>query len=244
MVDMIELRDVHKSLGGREVLRGVSLEVQRGETVVIVGPSGTGKSVTLQHMVGLLTPDRGEVLVEGLNVHAATGRALEKIRDRFGVLFQSGALINWMTVYDNVALPLYEKTDLGDAEIEQRVSEALALVGLEDAGPKMPAELSGGMRKRAGLARAIIHNPSIVLYDEPTSGLDPVMSRKIDALILDLRARLGVTSVVVTHDLRSAFTVGDRVAMLSGGRIVEIADPESFRRSNNPVIREFVDAQF
>ncbi len=241
---MIELRDVHKSLGGREVLRGVSLEVQRGETVVIVGPSGTGKSVTLQHMVGLLTPDRGEVLVEGLNVHAATGRALEKIRDRFGVLFQSGALINWMTVYDNVALPLYEKTNLGDAEIEQRVSEALALVGLEDAGPKMPAELSGGMRKRAGLARAIIHNPSIVLYDEPTSGLDPVMSRKIDALILDLRARLGVTSVVVTHDLRSAFTVGDRVAMLSGGRIVEIADPESFRRSNNPVIREFVDAQF
>ena len=244
MVDMIELRDVHKSLGGREVLRGVSLEVQRGETVVIVGPSGTGKSVTLQHMVGLLTPDRGEVLVEGLNVHAATGRALEKIRDRFGVLFQSGALINWMTVYDNVALPLYEKTNLGDAEIEQRVSEALALVGLEDAGPKMPAELAGGMRKRAGLARAIIHNPSIVLYDEPTSGLDPVMSRKIDALILDLRARLGVTSVVVTHDLRSAFTVGDRVAMLSGGRIVEIADPESFRRSNNPVIREFVDAQF
>jgi len=240
---MIRLVDIHKSLGGRPVLRGVDLHVQRGETLVIVGASGTGKSVTLQHMVALLTPDRGQVLVEGERVDTVRGQALERIREKFGVLFQSGALINWMNVFDNVALPLYEKTDLDDAAVAEKVHSALALVGLEGVDEKMPAELSGGMRKRAGLARAIIRDPSIVLYDEPTSGLDPVMSRRIDRLIRSLQQRLQVTSVVVTHDLHSAFEVGDRIAMLAEGRIVEEGTPEEFRRSRDPLVREFLEAQ-
>ncbi len=241
---MIQLRNIHKSLGGRPVLRGVNLEVRRGESLVIVGSSGTGKSVTLQHMVGLLRPDAGDVLIEGECINRAAGRAVERIREKFGVLFQSGALINWMNVFDNVALPLYEKTDLGDAEIAAKVREALALVDLEGTEAKMPAELSGGMRKRAGLARAIIMRPSIVLYDEPTSGLDPVMSRRIDRLIRDVQRRFNATAVVVTHDLQSAFTVGDRIAMLVEGRIVEVSTPEAFRTSACPAVQEFVSAQF
>jgi len=241
---MIELRNVWKKLGGQDVLRGVTLQVARGKTFVIVGPSGTGKSVTLQHMVGLLTPDDGEVLIDGENIHRARGAALEHIRDKFGVLFQSGALINWMNVFENVGLPLMEKTDLAYTEILAAVREKLAMVGLEGIEQKMPAELSGGMRKRVGLARAIVRHPSIVLYDEPTSGLDPVTARHIDRLIQDLQGRLGVTSVVVTHDLHSAFTVGDEVAMLYQGAIVEVGTPNQFRASSHPFVREFIESQF
>ncbi len=241
---MLELRDVFKVLGGRPVLGGMSLRVERGQTLVIVGPSGVGKSVTLQHMVGLMRPDAGQVLVEGEDIQSTHGAGRERILNKFGMLFQSGALINWMTVFENVALPLYEKTPMGDAEIREAVNAKLALVGLEEHGHKYPAAISGGMKKRAGLARAIVRDPQIVLYDEPTSGLDPVLSRTIDRLILDLQKKLGVTSVVVTHDLSSAFMVGDMVAMLEAGRVVECLPPAEFVKSANPFVQEFIEAQF
>ena len=241
---MLELRDVYKELGGRPVLNGVSLRVERGQTLVIVGPSGVGKSVTLQHLVGLLRPDRGQVLIDGEDFLAAKRPRKEEIRNKFGMLFQSGALINWMSVFSNVALPLYEKTRLGDAEIAAVVRAKLALVGLEGQEQKMPAALSGGMKKRAGLARAIVCDPVVILYDEPTSGLDPIMSRMIDRLIRDLQRQLGVTAVVVTHDLHSAFFVGDQIAMIHDGRIIETAGPKEFAASRNPVVRAFIEAQF
>ena len=241
---MIELRNVTKRLGGKTVLQDLSLHVHRGETFVIVGPSGTGKSVTLKHIAGLLRPDQGAVLIGGEDINTAHGRALERIRSRFGMLFQSGALINWMTVRENVALPLLEKTDLGDEEIEREVGATLERVGLHGIESQMPAELSGGMRKRVGLARAIIRRPEIVLYDEPTSGLDPILARSIDGLVLDLKQDLAVTSVVVTHDLRSAFTVGDRVAMLCEGRTVAEGTPSEFRSCGHPFVQQFIDSQF
>jgi phospholipid/cholesterol/gamma-HCH transport system ATP-binding protein len=240
----IRFESVARNLGGRAVLDGVSFEVRRGETFVIVGPSGAGKSVTLKHMVRLLTPDAGRVLVGEDEVSAATGRELERIRERFGYLFQGGALLAWMTMAENVALPLREKTSLGEAEIRERVMEKLRLVGLESDAAKLPDELSGGMRKRAGLARAIIRDPQIVLYDEPTSGLDPVTSRTIDALIEKMRAELGVTSVVVTHDLHSALSIGTRIALLHGGQIVELAEPARFIESPNEAVQAFLRAQY
>lgn len=241
---MLQIENMHKSLDGRDVLQGVDLTVPDGETLVIVGASGSGKSVTLQHIVGLMRPDQGRILVDGEDACTARKRRLESIRERFGMLFQSGALINWMSVFENVALPLYEKSDLDDEAIRERVKSKLALVGLEGTEAKMPAEISGGMRKRAGLARAIVRDPAIVLYDEPTSGLDPVMSRTIDNLILDLQQEAGVTSVVVTHDLRSAFAVGDNIALLHQGKIAEISPPSQFRSSTHAFVRQFVEAQF
>jgi phospholipid/cholesterol/gamma-HCH transport system ATP-binding protein len=241
---MLELRHISKALGGRQILKGLDLRIEKGQTLVIVGASGTGKSVTLQHMIGLMQPDQGQVLVDGEELQKARGRKLQELRLKFGVLFQSGALINWMSIADNVALPLIEKTTLSDREIDQIVAEKLAMVDLDGAGEKMPSEVSGGMKKRAGLARAIVHNPQIVLYDEPTSGLDPVMSRKIDALIRNLQAKLGITSVVVTHDLLSAFNVGDVIVMLHEGRVIEQGSPEVFAASQLPIVREFIDSQF
>jgi phospholipid/cholesterol/gamma-HCH transport system ATP-binding protein len=241
---MLEMRNISKALGGRQILNGLDLRIEKGQTLVIVGASGTGKSVTLQHMIGLMKPDQGQVLVDGEELQQARGRKLEKLRLKFGVLFQSGALINWMSIADNVALPLIEKTTLSDSQIEQIVAEKLAMVDLDGAGEKMPSEVSGGMKKRAGLARAIVHNPQIVLYDEPTSGLDPVMSRKIDALIRNLQAKLGITSVVVTHDLLSAFNVGDVIVMLHEGRVIEQGTPNVFAASQLPIVREFIDSQF
>jgi phospholipid/cholesterol/gamma-HCH transport system ATP-binding protein len=243
-MNMIEFQGVSKALGGRRVLEGVSFAIERGETFVIVGPSGAGKSVTLKHMVRLMTPDSGDVLVGGETVSRAEGRELERIRRRFGYLFQSGALLAWLTVEENVALPLREKTRLSDGEILRRARERLALVGLENDGGKYPAQISGGMQKRAGLARAIVHEPEIVLYDEPTSGLDPVTARTIDALIGRLRDELGVTGVVVTHDLHSALSIGDRIAMLHGGAIVELAAPREFVASPREEVQGFLSAQF
>jgi phospholipid/cholesterol/gamma-HCH transport system ATP-binding protein len=241
---LIRFDAVSKSLGGRTVLDGVSFDIRRGETFVIVGPSGAGKSVTLKHMVRLLTPDAGSVLVGGRAVSAASGSRLEAIRERFGYLFQGGALLAWLTTAENVALPLREKTGMGEDEIQERVRTMLALVGLEKDGGKLPDEISGGMRKRAGLARAIVRNPEIVLYDEPTSGLDPVTSRTIDALIEKMRHELGVTSVVVTHDLHSALSIGTRIAMLHGGHIVELSTPEEFIESQSEEARGFLEAQY
>jgi phospholipid/cholesterol/gamma-HCH transport system ATP-binding protein len=241
---MIRLENVTKTLGSRRVLDGVSLEVIKGETLVIVGPSGTGKSVTLKHMVRLLTPDEGKVYVGGDVISEAAGEALEKLRGKFGVLFQGGALLEWLTVGENVALPLREKTKLSEDEIVAKVEKNLNLVGLVGDIDKYPSEISGGMRKRVGLARAIIHDPEIILYDEPTSGLDPVSSRTIDHLIDSMRHELGVTSVVVTHDLHSALSIGTRIAMLSGGRIVELAEPAAFVKSEHEEVKLFLESQF
>lgn len=241
---MIRFERVSKRLGSRMVLDQVDLEIQRGETLVIVGSSGAGKSVSLRHMVRLLTPDAGRVWVGDDCISEAHGRDLERIRTRFGLLFQSAALLQWMNAGDNVALPLREKTALTDAEIDQRVREKLAMVGLEDASGKFPSQVSGGMRKRIGLARAIVMEPEVILYDEPTSGLDPVTSRTIDRLIDDLRKRLGVTSIVVTHDLHSALTIGTRIAVLNEGRIVEISTPREFVRSSHPFVQGFLEAQY
>ncbi len=244
METMIELNGIQKTLSGKPVLQGLDLKVHQGETLVIVGGSGMGKSVTLKHMVGLMTPDEGYVTVKGQDLLQASRQQLAEIRQNFGMLFQSGALLAWMTVRENVALPLYEHSNLTEKEIYERVDEKLEMVGLQGAQHKRPAEISGGMKKRAALARAIIHAPDIILYDEPTSGLDPVMSRRIDQLILDMQAKLKITSVVVTHDLVSAFNVGDRVAMLSGGVVTEVSPPKVFRASTSPDVQEFVKAQF
>lgn len=242
--DMILLDDVHKTLGSRAILDGLTLGVKEGETMVIIGSSGTGKSVTLKHMVGLMPPDEGRVVIDGEDITHKRGRHLDACRSKFGMLFQSGALIAWMTVEENIALPLYEHTKLGDQEIADKVQEVLAMVQLEGAEQKRPAQISGGMKKRAALARAIIAQPKILLYDEPTSGLDPVMSRNVDDLIMDMQKRLGVTSVVVTHDLHSAFTIGDRVAMLYEGKVIECSPPADFVKSEHPFVKAFIEAQF
>lgn len=224
---MIEFRNVVKRFGEAAVLDGLTFDVEKGEILAVVGPSGTGKSVTLQHIVGLLEPDAGEVTV-------AT--------DRIGYLFQSGALLAWKTVWENVALPLVETTRLKAGEIDRRVAAALAAVGLADDAAKYPAEISGGMQKRAGLARAIVCEAEVILYDEPTSGLDPVTSAQITRLIRDVNRTRGVTSVVVTHDLGSAFRIASRILLVKDGRAVVCLTPDEFRRSENPEARAFLAA--
>ena len=224
---MIEFRNVVKRFGEAAVLDGLTFDVEKGEILAVVGPSGTGKSVTLKHIVGLLEPDAGEVTV-------AT--------DRIGYLFQSGALLAWKTVWENVALPLVETTRLKADEIDRRVAAALAAVGLADDAAKYPAEISGGMQKRAGLARAIVCEAEVILYDEPTSGLDPVTSAQITRLIRDVNRTRGVTSVVVTHDLGSAFRIASRILLVKDGRAIVCLTPDEFRRSENPEARAFLAA--
>lgn len=241
---MIRFEHVIKYFGERKVLDAVNFKVERGETFVIVGFSGAGKSVTLKHMIRLLSPDIGKIYVGDELMSTAAGADLVRLRERFGVLFQGAALLEWMNVFENVALPLREKTNMSNAEIEKRVEEKLRQVNLEGVHDAMPAELSGGMRKRVGLARAIVMNPEIILYDEPTSGLDPVTSRAIDQLIDRMRLELKVTSVVVTHDLFSALAIGTRIAMIYEGRILEISRPTDFIRSQNEIVKRFLDAQY
>ncbi len=241
---MIRLENLTKYFGPHKVLDGLDVEIASGETFVIVGFSGSGKSVTLKHVIGLLTPDSGRVCIGDDVISEARGRELARIRERFGLLFQSSALLQWLTVGENVALPLREKTEMSDEEIESRVREKLGMVNLEDVYDAHPADLSGGMQKRVGLARAIVMNPEIILYDEPTSGLDPVTSRAIDALIDRLRVELKVTEVVVTHDLFSALSIGARIAMIHKGRIIEVSTPTDFIRSENQIIKDFLEAQY
>lgn len=241
---MITFDKVTKRFSGRNILDNLSFEIAKGEIFVIVGPSGTGKSVTLKHMVRLLTPTSGSVWVGDVEISAVTGSSLDRARERFGYLFQGGALLGWMSVAENIALPLREKTRLKESEICKRVSEALRMVGLEDDGEKYPNEISGGMQKRAGLARAIVRRPEIVLYDEPTSGLDPVNARAIDQLIRRLSEELGITSVVVSHDLQGALLIADRIAMLTEGRFVEVSAPKVFVATDQADVRGFLDAQF
>ena len=240
----IRFENVVKRFEGREVLAGVSFAVEKGEILAVVGPSGTGKSVTLKHLVRLLTPTSGSVWLDDVEISSATGSDLESIRNRFGYLFQGGALLGWLTVEENVALPLREHGGLSEEEIDARVGEALAAVELSDAADRYPAEISGGMQKRAGLARVLVRQCDIVLYDEPTSGLDPVTAATINRLIRKLNKERGVTSIVVTHDLQSALLFADRILMLKNGYVAELSAPADFVRSSNPDVREFLAAQF
>jgi phospholipid/cholesterol/gamma-HCH transport system ATP-binding protein len=241
---MITFDKVTKKLGGKTVLKEVSFDVPKGETFVIVGRSGAGKSVSLKHMVQLLVPDSGTVRVGDDVISEASGPELERMRRRFGVLFQGSALLQWLSVFENVALPLRELTKMSEEEIEKTVREKLRLLNMEEAIDKFPADLSGGMQKRVGLARAIVMNPEIILYDEPTSGLDPVTSRLIDKLIENLRSELGITSVVVTHDLHSALAIGTRIMMIDGGKIVVNATPADFIKSTNETVKQFLESQY
>ncbi len=241
---MIRFENVVKRFDGREVLSGVSFTVSKGEVFAVVGPSGTGKSVTLKHLVRLLTPTSGKVFLDDIEISAATGRRLEAVRARFGYLFQGGALLGWLTVAENVALPLKETTRLSEKEIDAKVKEALEAVDLTAAADRYPAEISGGMAKRAGLARAIVREADIILYDEPTSGLDPVTSITINRLIRRLNAERHITSIVVTHDLLGALLFADRILMLKGGHVVACDPPAAFVTSRNAEVREFLAAQF
>ncbi len=240
----IEIVDLYKSFGGNAVLRGVNLRVDRGTTTVILGGSGSGKSVLMKHIISLLKPDRGQVLVDGEDVVPLTGRELDRVRRKFGMVFQSSALFDSMTVGDNVAFPLREHTKLDAAERAKLVAEKLALVGLSGIEARMPSDLSGGMRKRVGLARAIILDPQIVLYDEPTTGLDPLTTDNVDQMILDAKQALGVTSVVISHDIGSAFKVADQVAVLYQGTIVAVGTPAEVRRSPHPHVQDFLRTWF
>ena len=239
---MIQLIDVHKSFGAKRVLSGFTLDVVEGETMVIIGYSGTGKSVAIKHIVGLLEPDRGTVIVDGLEVPRLRRRELYDLRARIGYVFQFAALFDSMSVTENLALGL-KRRGLEDDEIQERVNEALALVDLSGTGDRMPAELSGGMRKRVGIARAIALRPRYILYDEPTTGLDPVTSAVIDRLMVRTREHLGVTGVVVTHDMRSAYTVGDRIAMLYEGRIRQVGSVAEIQETQDPVVRQFIEGR-
>ena len=240
---MIQLLDVYKSFGPKKVLQGFTLDVEEGETMVIIGFSGTGKSVAIKHIVGLLEPDSGQVLVDGLDVPNLSRRDLYQLRARIGYVFQFAALFDSFTIGDNVAMGLRKQQELSEREIETRVHEALELVDLPNVEHRFPAELSGGMRKRVGIARAIALRPKYILYDEPTTGLDPVTSAVIDQLMVRMRDKLGVTSIVITHDMRSAYTVGTRIAMLYEGRVRQVGSVDEIQHTTDPVVRQFIDGK-
>jgi len=239
---MISFTDVHKAFGPKVVLDGLTLDIPDGETTVIIGFSGTGKSVALKHIVGLLAPDAGTVEVDGLNVGELDRDGLDELRAQVGYVFQFAALFDSMTVADNIRLGL-KRRGLDAETMQTRIRESLALVDLPGAEDRMPAELSGGMRKRVGIARAIALRPRYILYDEPTTGLDPVTSAVIDELMVRARQELGVTGVVVTHDMRSAYTVGDRIAMLYQGRIRQVGTIDEVRHTDDPVVRNFIEGR-
>ena len=238
---MIEVRDLKKSFGPNSVLEGVSFRIEKGESVVIIGRSGGGKSVLLKHLIALLKPDSGEVLIEGENIVPLDERQLLRVRHKFGMLFQSSALFDSMTVAENVGFAFRRERTMPPQEIAQKVTEILEMVDLPGTENKKPSELSGGMRKRVGLARAIIYEPQIILYDEPTTGLDPIVSDSIDQLILRVRDRLDVTTVVVTHDMRSARRLGQRIMMLHDRKIYATGTPEEIFQSKDPIVRRFID---
>ena len=239
---MIAFHDVYKAFGANQVLDGFSLEVLDGETMVILGYSGSGKSVALKHVVGLLRPDAGAVEVDGQVVHELDRNELATLRSGIGYVFQFAALFDSMTVAENLALGL-RRQKLPDAEIAERTRDALELVNLPDSADVYPGELSGGMRKRVGIARAIALRPRYILYDEPTTGLDPVTSSVIDRLMVQTREKLGVTSIVVTHDMRTAYAVGDRIAMLYRGKIRQVGTADQIRRTHDPVVRQFIEGR-
>jgi phospholipid/cholesterol/gamma-HCH transport system ATP-binding protein len=240
---MIELENVSKAFGPKRVLSGFSLTVQEGETMVIIGFSGTGKSVAIKHMVGLLRPDSGSVKVDGLEVPSLNRKELTALRAKIGYVFQFAALFDSLTVGENVAMGLRKQGTLSEAEITTRVAEALDLVDLPNTEARFPAELSGGMRKRVGIARAIALRPKYILYDEPTTGLDPVTSAVINELMVRMRDRLGVTGIVITHDMRSAYRVGTRIAMLYEGKVRQVGTVDEIKNTTDPVVRQFIDGR-
>jgi phospholipid/cholesterol/gamma-HCH transport system ATP-binding protein len=241
---VIVVENLHKSFAGFKVLAGINLTMMPGTTTVILGASGSGKTVLMKHIMGLFKPDQGRVIVDGEDVSHMPRQKLSVFRTRMGMVFQSAALFDSMTVFENVAFPLREHTKLSEAEIQQKVQEKLAVVDLHDVERKFPAELSGGMRKRVGLARAIVREPKIVLYDEPTTGLDPLTTESVDEMIINARERLGVTSVVISHDIGSAFHIADRIAVINEGRIVEEGTPEEVRNTKEPFTRHFLATWF
>ena len=240
---MIKLIDIHKSFGSKRVLQGFSLEVNEGETMILIGFSGSGKSVAIKHIVGLLDPDRGTVWVDGKEVPKLRREELYELRSHIGYVFQFAALFDSLSICDNVAMGLRKEGRLSEPLIMKRVAEALELVDLPGVESKFPAELSGGMRKRVGIARAIARQPKYILYDEPTTGLDPVTSAIIDQLMIRMREKLGVTSIVVTHDMRSAYTVGSRIAMLYEGRVRQVGTVDEIRNTKDPVVCQFTEGK-
>ena len=240
---MIKLIDVYKAFGAKKVLEGFSLEVDEGETMVLIGYSGTGKSVAIKHIVGLLEPDRGTVWVDGLEVPKLHRDELYDLRSKIGYVFQFAALFDSLSIGDNVAMGLRKEGRLSEKEIANRVAEALELVDLPGVESKFPAELSGGMRKRVGIARAIARQPKYLLYDEPTTGLDPVTSAIIDQLMIRMREKLGVTSIVVTHDMRSASTVGSRIAMLYEGKVRQVGTVDEIMHTHDPIVKQFIEGK-
>ncbi|HVE66761.1 MAG TPA: ABC transporter ATP-binding protein [Thermoanaerobaculia bacterium] len=238
----LRVEDLRKSFQGKVVLDGIRFSVEEGESLVILGPSGTGKSVLLKHLIGLIKPDSGRLLVDGQDFWGLSERDRTVVRKKFGMSFQEGALFDSMSVFDNVAFPL-RRSGRPAAEIRDRVRECLSLVHLPNVEAKRPSELSGGMRRRVGFARAIAHQPEILLFDEPNTGLDPIMTDVIDEVILELKERLDVTIVTITHHLPSAQKIGDRVALLYGGKLVYEATPEEFLKSEDPAVRQFVEGR-
>ena len=237
---MIRINDLHKSYGSNRVLRGVNLEIERGETMVIIGQSGSGKSVLIKHLIGLIKPDRGEIYIDGVEITRLREAELHKVTRKFGMLFQSSALFDSMTVAQNVGFGLERYMNFPAQKINELVKESLAKVGLRGVESLMPHELSGGMKKRVGLARAIAYNPEIILYDEPSTGIDPIRADAINDLINMMKEEMGVTSVAITHDMKSSYKVADRIAMLHEGRIIEIGTPDEIRKTQNPVIQQFI----
>ena len=237
---MIEIINLHKSFGKNHVLRGVNLKIEKGESMVVIGGSGSGKSVLLKHIIGILRPDEGKVLVDGVDLALLSERELYEVRKKFGMLFQMSALFDSMTVWENVGFALLRNKSMHDKEIKARATEKLKLVGLSGVENLMPAELSGGMKKRVGLARAIAHEPEILLYDEPTTGLDPIMADAINELIVEMKNTLSVTSVAITHDMSSAYKIADRIAMLYEGRIIDTDSPAEIKNTRNPVVKQFI----
>lgn len=237
---MIQVKALRKSFSGREVLKGIDLSMESGSTTVILGGSGSGKTVLMKHLIGLLSPDSGDVLVDGESIVGLSEHQMAKVRHKFGMVFQAAALFDSMTVFDNVAFPLREHTRLKAGEIQRIVHEKLDLVGLRDIDSRFPSELSGGMKKRVGLARAIALEPKIVLYDEPTTGLDPITTDYVDEMILDAKKKLGVTSVVISHDIGSAMNIADHIAFLHEGKICQEGTPEVIRKSTHPAVSGFL----
>ncbi|MBS3818281.1 ABC transporter ATP-binding protein [bacterium] len=240
---MIQIVDLHKSFGNKEVLRGINLHIQKGETLVVIGGSGSGKTVLVKHIMGIMKPDRGKVYIDGVDITHLKENHLSPIRRKIGMLFQSAALFDSMTVAQNVRFGLERYTQKSPKEIEKRVRESLAQVGLEGVEDLMPHELSGGMKKRVGLARAIAYRPEIILYDEPSTGVDPIRADAINDLINVMKKKLRVTSVVITHEMESSYKVADRIAMLYQGRIIKTGSPEEIRHSDNGVVQQFIQGR-
>lgn len=239
----IRVVNLHKSFGEKDVLRGVHLEVRIGESMVVIGGSGSGKTVLIKCIIGLMRPNQGEIHVDGLEITSLNEKRMNEVRKKFGMLFQGGALFDSMTVWENVGFGLRRQTHLHEEEIRKIASEKLALVGLKNVEDLMPAELSGGMRKRVSLARAIAIEPEILLYDEPTTGIDPIMADAINDLIVQMKEKLNVTSIAITHDMKSAYKIADRIAMLYQGKIIEVGTPEEIRNSSNPMVQQFIEGR-